>query len=88
MRAYIMALLFVASAIFNVVMMAAPVHVAKKVFTITYGRVVATEQENIECYFSVGSHTMLVLHQNGEPCVLVRQELLGKSVQLMAVVED
>ena len=57
-------------------------------YTLTRGRIILHDQESQPCSFSIGQWTMLIVHPNGEPCVLIRHELEGKYIQLVAVVEE
>lgn len=53
-------------------------------YTIAYG--VVTQSDN-KCQFDVGQHTSLLLHPNGDYCVVVEQNLVGRSVRLQMVIE-
>ena len=68
---------------------ACPRHVDAQVLTPRWiiARGVMTDYEREGCYFRIGQWTTIVLHPNGESCKIVRNELVGKSIQLMAVVE-
>ena len=57
-----------------------------QVITLAIGAFGATDQERLECTFSIGSGASLLLHPNGEPCKLAR-ELIGRTGTLMFVVD-
>ena len=56
------------------------------VHTIAIGRIVATDQEQQECYFSIGTGTMLALRPESAPCLTARS-LLGRTGTLMFVAD-
>ena len=57
---------------------------APEAYTLAVGRFGATDQEIQECYFNIGPGAMLVLHPNGEPCVIARG-LIGRTGKLIFV---
>jgi hypothetical protein len=57
------------------------------VWTLITGPVSATETEASECYFQISHGAMIVFRPDSTPCQIVRQELLGKSIKLQAIIE-
>ena len=53
-------------------------------YTLAVGLFEGTDQEIQECYFGINGGAMLVLHPNGEPCVIARG-LIGRTGKLMFV---
>jgi len=54
--------------------------------TLAVGHFGGTDQELQECDFAVGIGAMLLLHPQGEPCVIAR-ELVGRTGRLVFVVD-
>ena len=55
-----------------------------RAYTLAIGTINPTDQESQECVFPVGNAASLLLHPNGEPCVLVRG-LIGQTGTLLFV---
>ena len=60
------------------------VHGQSRIVTLAIGRFGGTDQEILECTFSIGQGASLILHPQGEPCVLAR-ELIGRTGTLLFV---
>lgn len=57
-----------------------------RVVTLAIGLFGGTDQEILECTFSIGTGASLMLHPKGEPCIVAR-ELVGRTGTLMFVVD-
>ena len=68
----------------SVVLLWLGVSAQPRTVTLAIGRFGGTDQEILECTFSVGTGAALLLRPKGEPCVLAR-ELVGRTGTLTFV---
>ena len=66
--------------------LAAVLDAQPRTYALAIGRFGATDDELSQCYFNIGTGAMLVLHPQGEPCVVAR-ELIGRTGTLVFIAD-